>query len=60
MVTHRRKRWEGVRSILTPFSLPLLGYDVADSTACEESGMGFTEKLATGKFRARWFDPTGV
>ena len=22
--------------------------------------MGFTEKLATGKFRARWFDPTGV
>ncbi len=22
--------------------------------------MGFTEKLATGKFRARWFDPSGV
>jgi len=22
--------------------------------------MGFTEKLATGKFRARWFDPAGV
>ena len=22
--------------------------------------MGFTEKMATGKFRARWFDPTGT